>query len=147
MRSSAAVGLLVLLGASAVRAQTGDAGWPTYGGDPGGQRYSTAKQIDRSNVGRLHPVWTYHTHALDSFRSGSFSSSFETTPVRFHGLLYLTTPFDEVIALDPATGTERWRYQPPLVKLGEGNITTSRGVATWDGGGYRHMCVAYLRRD
>jgi len=86
-------------------------------------------------VARLHVVWTYHTHALDSNRSGSYSAAFETTPVLFRGSLYLTTPFDEIIALDPATGVERWHYQPVLAKLNEGDINTSRGVATWVGGG------------
>jgi quinoprotein glucose dehydrogenase len=110
------------------------AGWPTYGGDAGGQRYSTAKQINRGNVETLHQVWIYHTHALDSGRPGTRAAMFETTPVLFHGSLYLTTPFDEIIALDPVTGVERWRYQPPLTTLNEGDLTTSRGVATWDGG-------------
>src|SRR5689334_22376418 len=77
----------------------GQSGWPTYGGDAGGQRYSAAKQINRSNVGGLRPVWTYHTHALDSLRSGHKSAAFETTPILFKGKLYLTTPFDDVIAL------------------------------------------------
>jgi quinoprotein glucose dehydrogenase len=128
-------GLLFSVSATAVSAgQDSTAGWPTYGGDPGGQRYSSAKQINRGNVDHLHPVWIYHTHALDSRRSGSRSASFETTPVLFQGSLYLTTPFDEIIALDPATGAERWRYQPPLEELQEGGPVTSRGVATWTGG-------------
>jgi quinoprotein glucose dehydrogenase len=128
------IGWLLAAAFTVASGQTGNDGWPTYGGNWDGQRYSTAKQIDRSNVMRLHPVWTYHTHALDSHRPGSLSASFETTPVLFHGMLYLTTPFDEIIALDPTTGAERWRYQPS-VEVDERYIVTSRGVATWDGGG------------
>jgi glucose dehydrogenase len=41
-----------------------DAGWPNYGNDPGGSRYSAARQIDRTNVAQLQPVWTYRTGAL-----------------------------------------------------------------------------------
>jgi quinoprotein glucose dehydrogenase len=134
MWRSVAAGWLLAVAAVAGGAQTKDAGWPTYGGDAGGQRYSTAKEINRGNVARLHVLWTYHTHALDSRRPGSYSAAFETTPVLFQGLLYLTTPFDEIIALDPATGTERWRYQPPLEQLHEGDLIMSRGVATWAGG-------------
>jgi quinoprotein glucose dehydrogenase len=134
MRNTA-VALLITLVACSVCAQSGNAGWPTYGGDPGGQRYSTATQINRGTVARLHPVWTYHTHALDSHIAGTHAAAFETTPILFHGLLYLSTPFDEIIALNPATGAELWRYQPHLAKLEDGDITTSRGVATWDGGG------------
>ncbi len=135
--------LALALAASTAVAQHTDAGWPTYGGDAGGQRYSPAEQINRGNVAQLHPVWTYHTHALDSVRPGSYSSSFETTPVLFHGLLYLTTPFDEIIALNPVNGNLRWRYQPPLAELAEADLTTSRGVATWDGGG-RSACASRI---
>lgn len=141
--NDAIVGCLVVGASVLASAQNGSNGWPTYGGDAGGQRYSTAKQINRGNVNRLHPVWTYHTHALDSYRPGSYSASFETTPVLFHGSLYLTTPFDEIIALDPATGAERWRYQPTLVGVPEGVIITSRGIATWDGCG-KGVCAARI---
>ena len=143
MTRSTAVGLLILLTAAVAVAQPGDAQWPTYGGDPGGQRYSTANQIDRSNVTHLHPAWIFHTHALDSHRPGSHSAAFETTPVLFHGSLYLTTPFDEIIALDPATGTQRWRYQPSLADLHEGDLITSRGVATWESSG-TEPCAARI---
>ena len=124
MRRSAVVGCLLVLGVAVGVAQTGDAGWPTYGGDAGGQRYSNAKAINRGNVARLHAVWTYHTHALDSRRPGSYSAAFETTPVLFRGLLYLTTPFDAIIALDPVTGAERWRYQQGLEEQHEVNLIT-----------------------
>jgi quinoprotein glucose dehydrogenase len=112
-----------------------DDGWPTYGGDPGGSRYSSASLIDKSNVRSLHPAWTFHTHALDDVtRSRSDEGSFETTPVLFHDTLYLTSPFDVVFALDPATGRERWHHDPHLAPLltKDGSVT-SRGVATWEG--------------
>jgi quinoprotein glucose dehydrogenase len=86
-------------------------------------------------VPELHPIWTYHTQAMESHRAGSRSASFETTPVLFKGLLILTTPFGKIIALDPATGMERWTHPPPMEELAEGEVITSRGVATWDGGG------------
>ena len=66
---------LVLAWVSAVQAQSTtasrtdsapDIGWPTYGGDPGGMRYSSARQIDRANVARLTPAWTYRTGALEA---------------------------------------------------------------------------------
>ena len=137
-----AVLAMVIAGISSL-AQKVDSGWPTYGGDPGGQRFSSATEINRATISRLHLVWTYHTHALDSRVPGSYAASFEATPVLFHGLLYLTSPFDEIIALDPVTGTERWHYQPPLETLVEADITTSRGVATWSGGS-RGACASRI---
>jgi quinoprotein glucose dehydrogenase len=106
-------------------------GWPTYGGDPGGTRYSTSSQITRNNLSQLHAVWTFHTHALDNFKSGSDIPSFETTSVLSGDTLYLTSPYDVVSALDARTGTERWHYNPRLAPLTPGGITTSRGVALW----------------
>ena len=125
--------LIVLLGSSALSAQqnTLGEGWPTYGGDPGGMRYSSATEINRTNLSQLQPVWTYHTHALDVPRSGSVDASFEATPVLFKSSLFLTTPFDVVIAVDAATGKEQWTYDPQVGHLRYGNIVTSRGVAIW----------------
>src|ERR1700744_2703485 len=95
--------LLSVFGLHAQTTATGE-GWPTYGGDPGGQRYSSAAQITRKNIAKLHPVWTYHTHALESSNLSVSKSNFEATPVLFNETLYLTTAFDRIIALDPATG-------------------------------------------
>ena len=52
--------------------------------------------------------WTYHTKALELDRQGTLSAAFESTPVLFHNMLYLTTPFNQVIALDAVTGAEKW---------------------------------------
>jgi quinoprotein glucose dehydrogenase len=126
--------VLLSFGSTAKPQSTQDAVWPTYGGDLGGQRFSSAAQITRENVKRLHQIWTFHTKALESGRPGTLSAAFESTPVLFHKTLYLTSPFDQVFALDPLKGTQRWTYDPsiPTVDLNEGQLITSRGVATWD---------------
>jgi quinoprotein glucose dehydrogenase len=108
-----------------------DEGWPTYGGDPGGLRYSKAAQITRENLGQLRPVWVFHTHALDLALKPGILPSFETTPVLSGDTLYLTTPFDVVFALDARTGVERWHFDPKLASLSPGGLVTSRGVALW----------------
>jgi len=110
-------------------------GWPTYGGDPGGLRFSKSSQITRSNVGKLHSVWTFHTHALDSDAKRAELPSFETTPVLSGDTLYFTSPFDVVFAVDARTGAEQWHYDPKLRTLTPGGIVTSRGVAIWPLGG------------
>jgi quinoprotein glucose dehydrogenase len=110
-------------------------GWPTYGGDPGGLRFSKSSQITRSNVGQLHSVWTFHTHAVDSAAKRAELPSFETTPVLSGDTLYFTSPFDVVFAVDARTGAERWHYDPKLGALTPGGIVTSRGVALWPLGG------------
>ncbi|MGA2600340.1 MAG: PQQ-binding-like beta-propeller repeat protein, partial [Bryobacteraceae bacterium] len=107
------------------------ADWPTYGNDPGGSRYSAATQIDRSNVGRLRVAWTYHTGALQPDSDLNRKAAFEATPILVDGTLYLSTPFDQVIALDPATGSERWRFDPEIDRAHGYSEVTSRGVAFW----------------
>jgi quinoprotein glucose dehydrogenase len=109
----------------------GQTGWPTYGGDPGGTRYSPSAQIDPSNVTRLKVAWVYHTGALNPPSELNRYAAFEATPVLFDGTLYLSTPFDQIAALDPATGKERWNYDPHLDRSAIHYLLTSRGVATW----------------
>ena len=105
--------------------------WAYYGHDPGGMRYSPLTKINRGNVSTLKVAWTFHTGDIsagdDRKRSG-----FETTPLLVDGTLYLTTPFNRVIALDPETGTQRWAYDPKIDLNGDyGDGLVNRGVATW----------------
>jgi quinoprotein glucose dehydrogenase len=109
-------------------------GWPTYGGDPGGQRFSKSSQITRENLSQIHLVWTFHTHAVDTEAVRAQKPSFESTPVLSGDTLYLTSPFDVVFALDARTGGERWHYDPKLNPLTPGGIVTSRGVSLWPSG-------------
>lgn len=105
--------------------------WPAYGRDAGGSRYSPLKQINRENVGKLKVAWTYHTGAEEVKAVSSKNAAFESTPILVDGWLYLTTPYNRVIALDPATGAEKWTYDP-AVALNRGySELTSRGVSAW----------------
>ena len=86
--------------------------WPSYGNDPGGMRHSPLTDINRGNVGRLRVAWTFHTGDMSDGGGGVPRSGFETTPIFVDGTLYLTTPTNHVIALDPervrnAGGTTR----------------------------------------
>jgi quinoprotein glucose dehydrogenase len=113
------------------QAQT-ESDWPNYGNDPGGMRHSTLSQINRENVAKLKVAWTYHTGDTSTGHDGRRRSGFETTPILIDGKLYLTTPFNRVIALDPTTGRELWSYDPRIdqsLEYGDGLI--NRGGATW----------------
>jgi glucose dehydrogenase len=117
--------MLILAGAAAsalafsqMAPQKGD--WPVYGHDPGGTRYSPLTQINKTNVSRLQRAWTYHT--------GEKGRSFETTPIFVDNVLYFSTQNQNIVALDPETGTEIWKYTNPTPRGSE-----SRGVAYWPG--------------
>ena len=119
---------LVLLAPAAFAA---DSGWSAYGGDAGGTRYSRLKQVTRENVGKLKSVWTYHTGALKPETGLNEKAAFEATPILVEGMLYLSTPFNRVIALDPGSGAEKWTYDPKVNRSNGYSEVSSRGVAAW----------------
>jgi alcohol dehydrogenase (cytochrome c) len=88
-------------------------------------RYYPGKQINTSNVGRLHPAWIFQTEVKESL---------ETTPIVVNGVMYVTTSFSHVYALNAKTGEQYWHYKHKM-----GPITTyccgpnNRGVAVYGG--------------
>jgi quinoprotein glucose dehydrogenase len=116
----------------------GGAGWSHYGGDQGGARYSAAAQITHQNVEYLVTVWTYSTGDIAKRDPKTMRrTKFEATPILVGDKLVLCTSFNEVIALDPETGNERWRFDPkiPTEKVGPANKFNCRGVSHWVFGG------------
>jgi quinoprotein glucose dehydrogenase len=104
-----------------------------FAADPAGTHYSPLRQIDRTNVAKLSTTWTYHTGALDTPGDANKKSAFEATPILLDGILYLSTPFNTVIALDPITGREKWKYDPKLDHTRDYSEVASRGVSAWKG--------------
>ncbi len=103
------------------REVTSQTGWPTYNGDPGGNRYTTLSQITPANVSRLAPQWIF---ALPE------TSHLEVTPVVVDGIMYVTSG-NECYALDAGTGRQIWHYRRPKTPgtPGEGASGINRGVA------------------
>jgi len=102
--------------------------WPAYFGDYARTHYSTLTQITKSNVPQLRVAWSYATGDMGGYQSN---------PVIVDGVLYTRTPTGKVIALDAATGADRWTFDPkdqrpagPTIQGG----TPARGLALWDGG-------------
>ena len=107
-------------------------GMADYGHDAGGSRYSPATQINRDNVAQLKVAWTYRTGALDQIEHDlKEHAAFEATPLLVDGRLYLSTPLDHVIALEPETGKKIWEYDPKLDTSHGFSEVTSRGVSAW----------------
>jgi quinoprotein glucose dehydrogenase len=121
---SVVTALSLLIPAGFLSAQTSV--WPAYGGDPGGHRFADLSQITPRNVGDLRLVWEYRTGDLLEGRG-----RFEATPILVDGTLYLSTPLATVVALDPASGAERWVYDPQVDLRGDYGDFANRGVAAW----------------
>jgi len=107
--------------------------WESWGGDPGGSRFSPLREISPGNVGQLVRAFEYHTGDLTA-RSPELMrrTKFQATPLFVEGSLIFCTPFNEVIALDPGTGAQKWRYDPKIaINQRPANRYVCRGVTYW----------------
>lgn len=93
----------------------------------------SAADLTPETAPRLKVAWTYHTKATPPDERSAKIAAFETTPLLAGKLLYVVTPFNQVIALDPGTGAERWRYDPHIAKNRGYSEASARGVAVADG--------------
>jgi quinoprotein glucose dehydrogenase len=115
--------------------------WSYYGGDPGGQRFSTAADITVANAATLELAWEYRSGDLISRAELMHRAATEGTPILVGDSLVFCTPFNEVIALDPADGTERWRFDPGVdPDLRPANQFVCRGVSHWQDAEQQSTC-------
>jgi quinoprotein glucose dehydrogenase len=123
---------MVAGGAFAATATRDSDNWPAYLGDEGRTHYSRLDQINRQNVRNLKVAWTFDTGDVGEFQANNLIVD---------GVLYTASPFRKVIALDAATGAERWRFDPaPIV---DGTVgRRQRGVMYWADGDDRRILSA-----
>src|SRR5262244_1572438 len=86
-------------------AQSDTATWLTYGKNYAGWRYADLAEINRANVAKLAPKWMFQTGVFGKF---------ETTPLVFDRLVFLTGPSNHAYALDALTGRPIWHYQKSM---------------------------------
>ena len=107
--------------------QTGS-DWPAYGGSYSARRYSPLAQITPANVGKLERAWLIHTGDMPSKAAhGTYGA--ENTPLKIGDSLYVCTPKNIVLALDPATGRQRWRFDPKVSDDAIPYTAACRGVS------------------
>lgn len=133
--SIAATGLLVAALAVMAPGPARSDGWTSYGGDPGGSRYSTLNQINRGNVGKLELAWQFRTGAVRNNPELKAMIDFQATPILLPpeagGHLVVCDPFNKVFALDPASGAERWSWDPQINKTPYAGRFKCKGAAYW----------------
>jgi len=116
---------LILASGACIAAETE---WPTYGHDRGAMRHSPLKQITPKNVAALAPAWTYHLRKTHGDAPPARFQPSQITPLVVEGVMYLTSPYNEVLALDAATGAEVWVFDTRAV-----GQPARRGIEYWPG--------------
>src|SRR4030095_15682502 len=113
-------------------AQTGDeprasVDWPVNRGDPKGNQYAPLAQINATNVHKLRVAWEHHTgDATDR-------STMYANPIVVNGVMYISTPGLKAMAIDAATGTRIWSFDPAPHNNGVVVRLRNRGVTYWKG--------------
>jgi quinoprotein glucose dehydrogenase len=108
--------------------------WPYYGGDQGSSKYSSLTDVNTSNVSNLALAWEWSTREKNLEQFGTRPGNFQNTPIMIDNVLYLSTPYNRVVALNAETGAELWSYDPKPYEDGQppnGTGFVHRGVAAW----------------
>jgi len=114
----------------AICAAQGTEDWPVYNGRPEGDHYSKLAQINRANVQQLKSVWTFDTGE---------KGDIQTNPLIVGRTLFAYTPTQQVIALDAAAGTLKWKFDSGI----EGR-QPARGLAYWTDGKEEHIFAGVM---
>lgn len=124
-----------LLVAAGLPAQAQQTEWTGFHGDLGSRKFSAVESFTPDSASRIVRAWEYRTGDVSDGSGDLPETVWSATPVYANGTLYLGTPFYRIVALDPATGQERWTYdtQSTLEALTQPGLK-NRGVAYWDGG-------------
>lgn len=105
------------------------ADWPAYGGTYSARRFSPLTQINVSNVGKLKRAWLAHTGDMPATPDAAKMYGAETTPLKIGDTLYMCSAKGIMIALDPATGAEKWRFDPKVPDKWIPYTAACRGVS------------------
>jgi quinoprotein glucose dehydrogenase len=116
--------------------QTGRAAreWPFYGGDQAGTKFSPLADINTANVSTLGVAWEWAVGEKALAEYGTRPGNFQVTPLMIDNVLYFSTPYNRVVALDADTGKQLWAYDPKPYVDGQppnGTGFVHRGVAAW----------------
>ncbi|ENN5717031.1 pyrroloquinoline quinone-dependent dehydrogenase [Enterobacter hormaechei] len=106
--------------------------WDSFHGQLNAQKYSPLTQITADNVGKLTKVWEFHTGDVSDGKGDTPATVWSATPIFANDTLYIGTPFNRLIALDPGTGKEKWHYDTKSSRKALTQpVLKNRGVSYW----------------
>lgn len=116
--------------------------WPNYAGNLSSNKYAPLDEIDEDNINDLQVIWRWRSP--DNDIAGAVNSVFESTPLMIDGVLYTSTSFSQVAAIDGATGATQWVYDPEAYNFGTppNNGFLHRGLAYSEHNGKKQLYIA-----
>ncbi|MFM1896165.1 MAG: hypothetical protein RLZZ385_1239 [Pseudomonadota bacterium] len=139
--------LLLVLTPALIHAQE----WPSYGGDNGSRKYSPLDQINAQNVDDLTIAWTWDSvdnptvaANLAAGNNATVPAAYKATPIVVDGIMYVSTSYGRIVALDAASGNQRWAFDTRAWEAGTPlNLGyNTRGVAYWERGDKKRLFFA-----
>ena len=131
--------IAVLVSTALLGAQGRDDGlieWPYVGSEQAHTKYSIADEITRANVDELEIAWEWEPGEEPLQEYGTRPGAFQATPLMIDNVLYISTMYTRVVALDAESGTQLWAFDPKAYEGGP------RGAGP---GGFKHRGIAYWR--
>ncbi|HEX7859635.1 MAG TPA: PQQ-binding-like beta-propeller repeat protein [Verrucomicrobiae bacterium] len=129
------VGVLLFVVMASFSLEAADEDWAVYLGDGGSSHYSELKEINRKNVQELEVAWVYK--AGDGRKDNR--SQIQCNPIIVDGVMFGTSPGLKLLAIDAATGVERWRFDPFAGDTNSNAVGVNRGVVFWRSGKDRRI--------
>lgn len=141
----AAISLTAVFLSSPLTAEERPGEWRSYGSDGASSKYTALSQISPDNVNKLQRVWTWDSpdNSLQGTATRQRASYYKSTPIMVDGRLYVSTGFNLVAAVDPATGKTLWQYDPKAYEQGRpaNSGWQHRGVSYWESGKDKRVIV------
>lgn len=125
--------------------------WPSYGGDNGSRKYMPFDQINKANVANVTTAWVWdspdNATVADNYKKENFRATpagYKATPIVVDGIMYIPTSFGRIVALDAASGAEKWMFDTRAWEAGRpANLGyNTRGVAYWEEGDKKRVFLA-----
>ena len=129
-----ALSLAVATAVATMQSPSPAQGWPAYAADNAATHYSPLTDITPENVSRLAVAWEWSPAEQNKQEFGTQPGNFQNTPLMIDDVLYVSTPYNRVIALDAESGKELWSYDPKAYEDGQppnGTGFVHRGIAAW----------------
>ena len=122
--------------------------WPYVAADAQASRYSPLTDINRDNVARLQLAWEWEPKERPK-PNGAMPDNFSGTPIMIDNVVYISTMYTRVVALDAETGAELWAYDPEAYRWGQNAQATGfthRGLTPWWDGDKLYLFLASRHR-